>query len=84
MDVWDWIPVRDRPIVQGTIVSAGSPITGGFLWDHVKGRGPGAGGRANNTELKHDLKLSFGRCEAVGSQSSRTCCNWWSCRLDVV
>ena len=29
MDVWDWIPLRDRPIVQCMIVSTGSPITGG-------------------------------------------------------
>ena len=31
MDVWDWIPVRDRLIFQGTVVSAGSPITGVFF-----------------------------------------------------
>ena len=51
MDVWDWIPIRCGVVAESSVVTTGSPITGGFSWNHVKWRGPGAGGWTDDLEL---------------------------------
>ena len=78
------VPVRYGGVVKSTVVTAGSPITRGLLRDQVERGGPGTGRRADDPKLQHMFELSLGGLESVGSQSSRTCRNWWSGCLNVV
>ena len=51
MDVWNWIPIGYGVAVESAVVTAGSPITRGLLGYHVERRGPGTGGRPDDSEL---------------------------------
>ena len=51
MNVWDWVPIRYGVVVEGMVVTTGSPITRGLLGNHVERRGPGTGGRPDDPEL---------------------------------
>ena len=54
--VWCWVPIRYgvgylSGMVEGMVVTTGSPITRGLLGNHVERRGPGTGGRPDDPEL---------------------------------
>ena len=54
VNMWDGVAVLDCGSVQGTVVTAGMPVTQCFL---VKGRSPAAGRWSDDPQLKHVLKL---------------------------
>ena len=84
MDMGYWVPVRHCVPIEGTIITAGTPISRSFLGHHVQGGGPGARGGANNPKLEHVLELSLGCFETVWGKLSGTSRDRWASGLNVV
>ena len=51
--MWSRVVVWDGMLVEATIVTAGSPVTGGLLGDHVEGRSPTTRGQTDDTQFQH-------------------------------
>ena len=77
-------PVWRCGSVKGPVVTTGSPVARSLLGVHMKGRGPGAGGGADDAQLEHVLKFLPSHLEAVRCEASGTCANWWTGGLNVV
>ena len=84
MDVWHRVPVRDCVLVQGTVVTALTPISRDFLGNHVERRGPGTGRGLDDAQLEHVVEFPLGRFEAIRCQTSGACRDRGSNSLNVV
>ena len=65
LEVRNGIAVGGGNFVQGAVVTAGAPITGGLLGHHVKCRCPVAGGGLDDVQLQSLFKLSASNVEML-------------------
>lgn len=84
MNVRDGVSVRDCTPVEGAVITTWTPVSRGFLGDHVEWRGPGTGRGADDTELEHVFKFLLGRLELIRCEASGTSKNGGSTGLNVV
>ena len=59
LDVWNGVTIWSSETVESTIITTGAPVTRSWFRNHMKGQGPIAGGRPDDTQLKHMVKFSF-------------------------
>ena len=77
MDVGDGVTIGNSDVVEGSIISAWSPITWCTFRYHMERGRPITGGGTDDTQLEHVVKLLASDFEAVRGESTSARTNWW-------
>ena len=66
------VPVRNGGVVQGTVIAAGTPVTGCFLGNHMQWGSPWAGRVLDDPKLQHVIELLTGNTQTLRRQTAGT------------
>ena len=83
LDVRDGISVRCGEVVEGTIITAGTPCSW-FLGHHMQWWSPDTGGRLDDTKLKKIVELLLSSSQLFRGKSTNLCEGWSASSYNAV